>query len=538
MPVRTARGVEFGGEYRSYPGFWGGFTVVPWIWAQAVAISHRNEGGGHEWRCVRMRARARMGADDESVGADELCCIGGRRRQVVPPSGVDAVAVVTSRGWGSFHMRILDTSKSGDWSRPVDAVARGHTQRVYSPHSARHADDVSWAHLPSPTPILDGAWLCLAETHATPTAPPRPLVPLPPTWRLPLQKSTAIHAGVARADVPQRGPHRAKTVGPSKGGGQQCPMNLTHSVVNIAIYMCLFACTEFEQIAGWTNKATFIFGPGTVTYPQIDFENLACGVVCDFQTDASAEAPRNSTVETYTQRRRDWMNWWQEGIQMGSLALRASRSPSAPAITNLLHLWQTCYGPPDLNLHPEQAPPCFSTFRREGSSQYIGGTHFVRGPARLITVPLRKPPVAFKAPRPPRTTAPKTSLSQLAASNRYKKANWDEQCEKARLRMARRGTENKGTERELVDKAAVKEASARFRQRNPYLLANRQHALRECKYAETHDWDACAEYHDRNVFLMQRRDAERAKAWAQAQAEAEEEAEWAALRAAFVQLHR
>ncbi|KAJ7499532.1 hypothetical protein FB451DRAFT_1162002 [Mycena latifolia] len=46
MPVRTARGVEFWGEYRTYPGFWGGFTVVPWIRAQTVAISRRNEGEG------------------------------------------------------------------------------------------------------------------------------------------------------------------------------------------------------------------------------------------------------------------------------------------------------------------------------------------------------------------------------------------------------------------------------------------------------------------------------------------------------------
>ncbi|KAJ7485745.1 hypothetical protein FB451DRAFT_1168979 [Mycena latifolia] len=94
MPVRTAQGVEFWGEYRSYPGFWGGFTVVPWIWAQAVAISRRNEGGGHKWRHMRTRARARMGAEDESGDTDESCCIGGCCRRVVPPSGVDVVAVV------------------------------------------------------------------------------------------------------------------------------------------------------------------------------------------------------------------------------------------------------------------------------------------------------------------------------------------------------------------------------------------------------------------------------------------------------------
>ncbi|KAJ7485744.1 hypothetical protein FB451DRAFT_1168978 [Mycena latifolia] len=68
--------------------------LVPWIWAQAVAISRRNEGGGHKWRHMRTRVRARMGAEDESADTDESCCIGGRCRRVVPPSGVDVVAVV------------------------------------------------------------------------------------------------------------------------------------------------------------------------------------------------------------------------------------------------------------------------------------------------------------------------------------------------------------------------------------------------------------------------------------------------------------
>ncbi|KAJ7479679.1 hypothetical protein FB451DRAFT_1171785 [Mycena latifolia] len=69
-------------------------AIVPWIRAQTVAISCRNEGGGHEWQCVRVRAWVRMGAEDESAGADELCCVGGRHRRVVPSSGVDTVAVV------------------------------------------------------------------------------------------------------------------------------------------------------------------------------------------------------------------------------------------------------------------------------------------------------------------------------------------------------------------------------------------------------------------------------------------------------------
>ncbi|KAJ7473237.1 hypothetical protein FB451DRAFT_1398368 [Mycena latifolia] len=140
--------------------------------------------------------------------------------------------------------------------------------------------------------------------------------------------------------------------------------------------------------------------------------------------------------------------------------------------------------------------------------------------------PPTRPIVTFKAPRPPRTTAPKSTVAQLAAGTRYKRANREEQREKARLRMARRRAEVKGTARELANKAAAKAASARFRERNPYLLANRQRAIRDRKFAETHDWDTCAERHDRNIFFMQRRDTERAKAWASAQAEAEEEAEW------------
>ncbi|KAJ7441700.1 hypothetical protein FB451DRAFT_1190886 [Mycena latifolia] len=62
---RNARGdharCRIWGEYRSCPGFQGGFMVVPWIRAWAVGISRRNEGGDHEWRrgwVSKMRAWA------------------------------------------------------------------------------------------------------------------------------------------------------------------------------------------------------------------------------------------------------------------------------------------------------------------------------------------------------------------------------------------------------------------------------------------------------------------------------------------------
>ncbi|KAJ7448161.1 hypothetical protein FB451DRAFT_1411497 [Mycena latifolia] len=86
--------------------------------------------------------------------------------------------------------------------------------------------------------------------------------------------------------------------------------------------------------------------------------------------------------------------------------------------------------------------------------------------------------------------------------------------------------ERKGTVHEMAVKASAKAASARFRERNASFLADRQRALRDLKYSETHDQEASEERRERNLFLMKRRDAERAKAWAMAQAEAEDDAEW------------
>ncbi|KAJ7474778.1 hypothetical protein FB451DRAFT_1174205 [Mycena latifolia] len=94
MPVKTARGVEFWGEYRTYPGFWGGLQLCPGygprLWQYPVGTRVEAASGDG----IRARARVQMGAEDESAGTDESCCIGGRRRRVVPPSGVDTVAVV------------------------------------------------------------------------------------------------------------------------------------------------------------------------------------------------------------------------------------------------------------------------------------------------------------------------------------------------------------------------------------------------------------------------------------------------------------
>ncbi|KAJ7071704.1 hypothetical protein B0H15DRAFT_793410 [Mycena belliarum] len=130
-------------------------------------------------------------------------------------------------------------------------------------------------------------------------------------------------AAADAADAPRRGPHAAEHVGPAMGGGQRYPMNLRHSAVNTAVFARLFGLKCFERISGWTNTllmgfaprlhdyysttldrlfehdehhplgkllrrnfarrfsafatATFNFGPSTVTFPHIDFGNLAWG---------------------------------------------------------------------------------------------------------------------------------------------------------------------------------------------------------------------------------------------------------------------
>ncbi|KAJ7911687.1 hypothetical protein B0H13DRAFT_1713492 [Mycena leptocephala] len=148
-----------------------------------------------------------------------------------------------------------------------------------------------------------------------------------PKWR--------CKVGLGRP-TPRRGPHAAKSVGASMGGGQIYPQNLAHSVRNLAIFARLFGEKSIQQIAGWTNMlfvafapdlhefyrhnlddlctwdagqdrakrivrnfanklsvfatATFNFGPATVTLPHLDFRNLAWGwcaitVLGDFDPD-------------------------------------------------------------------------------------------------------------------------------------------------------------------------------------------------------------------------------------------------------------
>ncbi|KAJ7850177.1 hypothetical protein B0H14DRAFT_2355781, partial [Mycena olivaceomarginata] len=115
----------------------------------------------------------------------------------------------------------------------------------------------------------------------------------------------------------RRGTHRSKSVGASMGGGQEAPTDFFHSLLNIIVLAGLLAQKPFQRIAGFTNTlfqsyapdlhlyyhttmerlhawnpklrpnflpsvsvftaATFNFGLQTVTFPHLDFANLAWG---------------------------------------------------------------------------------------------------------------------------------------------------------------------------------------------------------------------------------------------------------------------
>ncbi|KAK7012625.1 hypothetical protein R3P38DRAFT_3323842 [Favolaschia claudopus] len=126
--------------------------------------------------------------------------------------------------------------------------------------------------------------------------------------------------------VPRRGPHAAKTIGISMGGGQTHPQNTAHSARLHQLLTNLLALQSIQRIAGWTNSnhyanpppvlfmafakqlhsfyekelrsvcehdprtirnfparlsvfsmVTINFGPATVTFPHIDYRNLAWG---------------------------------------------------------------------------------------------------------------------------------------------------------------------------------------------------------------------------------------------------------------------
>ncbi|KAK6964696.1 hypothetical protein R3P38DRAFT_3338496 [Favolaschia claudopus] len=54
--------------------------------------------------------------------------------------------------------------------------------------------------------------------------------------------------------VPRRGPHAAKTIGISMGGGQTHPQNTAHSARLHQLLTNLLALQSIQRIAGWTNS--------------------------------------------------------------------------------------------------------------------------------------------------------------------------------------------------------------------------------------------------------------------------------------------
>ncbi|KAJ7304913.1 hypothetical protein DFH08DRAFT_976505 [Mycena albidolilacea] len=116
---------------------------------------------------------------------------------------------------------------------------------------------------------------------------------------------------------PRRGTDRTATTGYSMGGGQQFPTTCFNTVIKTVVLAGLLAQKPFRRIAGFTNTllkcyapdlhtfysqtmdhihdwnpnlrrnfsatvsvfatATFNFGPQTVTFPHLDFANLAWG---------------------------------------------------------------------------------------------------------------------------------------------------------------------------------------------------------------------------------------------------------------------
>ncbi|KAJ7671113.1 hypothetical protein B0H14DRAFT_2424376, partial [Mycena olivaceomarginata] len=119
------------------------------------------------------------------------------------------------------------------------------------------------------------------------------------------------------AKLPRRGTHHADSIGSSMGGGQQFPTTFFNNILKTVVLTGLLAQKPFQRIAGFTNSlfecyapdlhgyysttmnklhewnpslkrnfaagvsvfaaATFNFGPRTVTFPHLDFANLAWG---------------------------------------------------------------------------------------------------------------------------------------------------------------------------------------------------------------------------------------------------------------------
>ncbi|KAJ7802991.1 hypothetical protein B0H14DRAFT_2384972, partial [Mycena olivaceomarginata] len=131
------------------------------------------------------------------------------------------------------------------------------------------------------------------------------------------EAANGIFNHIFSGKIPRRGTHRSKSVGASMGGGQEAPINFFHSLLNTIVLAGLFAQKLFQCITGFTNTlfqtyapdlhlyyhttmerlhawnstlqpnflpivsvftaVTFNFGLQTVTFPHLDFTNLAWG---------------------------------------------------------------------------------------------------------------------------------------------------------------------------------------------------------------------------------------------------------------------
>ncbi|KAJ6514875.1 hypothetical protein C8R47DRAFT_1063654 [Mycena vitilis] len=131
------------------------------------------------------------------------------------------------------------------------------------------------------------------------------------------KKTTAAHSIPASQEIPRRGPHHSESVGISMGGGQEQPTCFFHTALHLLLLGQLLATEPFRRISGFINAifrsyapklhehyrstmealhqhlphlprnydeftsvfaaATFNFGPFTVTFPHLDFANLAWG---------------------------------------------------------------------------------------------------------------------------------------------------------------------------------------------------------------------------------------------------------------------
>ncbi|KAJ7732503.1 hypothetical protein B0H14DRAFT_2580427 [Mycena olivaceomarginata] len=74
--------------------------------------------------------------------------------------------------------------------------------------------------------------------------------------------------------IPRRGPHRAKSMGNSMGGGQEVPTGFVHNIVTAIVLTGLLAQKPFQRIAGFTNALFQAYAPGLHGYYSATLNDL------------------------------------------------------------------------------------------------------------------------------------------------------------------------------------------------------------------------------------------------------------------------